>query len=728
MAKMPENIYNGTGNYEASPVSTGKSEYEDVSTIARIGSAEMNLVAKFQTFFQEVMENFYRLAGHIYSSNDLRKLMQEKRPNFEWNLFLPIILSVVGNFKNAIPSVDFYAEGDSVENEQAANLQKKLSDYFLFQANDIEYELSKAFLYSVVARIGWLKTSYSYRKDADGMILLEWYDSLRLKFDTNWRRRDTSDMRYMSDSGWYEASEIIDIYAKKDKVLRDEIYDKALLIVGESAMKKGKMKKLLLTWAERFLNDSIDYQGRKHGYNTFNGNNLVYNYAGTWYNSDGRFKVVDWYERRSQPEMKITDMVTGKSEIITDLVKKQNPNLFDSRDWYDNEKLQQIRAQYTRPKITQSWNDIIWQTSVVPALNLKLYDAPQKFQNKQFKFIPILCYDFHPNILETRSVMDNIIDPISSYNLRRNTILTYIMKMTQGGYLAEESAVKGFEDELANNEIGSVTKIANGAISGNRIQKKDPPLFPQALAAEAQMEKEDTQIISGQTPNVRGMKESSKETGVLFEQRVQQSNILQEWIADNAQFAVVMAARNNLSLAQKYLVMPRILMILGTQDNPQWIKINLRILGKVTNDVSFGKYTLRIAKQPYGKKSTDLEFRKVMEINAWLESLDKAYVDPKIALKLSNLSVKNEMINFIEKAQAQIAQQAQAQMQAQQEAQDQQMQLQNKQIQLDSNQKKINLLNSMNEIHKKTLENRNLANEIVTKQIMNKLLSPSRAS
>ncbi|MHB8483729.1 MAG: portal protein, partial [Nitrospiria bacterium] len=99
--------------------------------------------------------------GHIYSAQDLRKLNLEKRPNFEWNLFLPIILSIVGNFKGQVPGLEF--TGISPLDQQGADLHQTLSNYFLTQANDVEYELSKAFLWAVVGRIGWLKTSWSLK-------------------------------------------------------------------------------------------------------------------------------------------------------------------------------------------------------------------------------------------------------------------------------------------------------------------------------------------------------------------------------------------------------------------------------------------------------------------------------------------------------------------------------------------------------------------------------------
>gem|GEM_PF-2387249 len=715
-----------TYGYEPSPITGSKSEYEDVETIARIGSAEMSLIGKFEVFQQEVLQNFYRLAGHIYSAQDLRKLNLEKRPNFEWNLFLPIILSIVGNFKGQVPGLEF--TGISPQDQQGADLHQTLSNYFLTQANDIEYEISKAFLWAVVGRIGWLKTSWSYLKDPDGMILIEWYDSLRIKFDTNWRKRDTSDMRYMSDSGFYEASEIIDIYAKNNHSLRDEIYEKARMIVGDSALKKGKMKKMLLTWAERFLNASLDYQGQKHGFDSFSDADVAYNYGATWYNGDGRFKVIDWYEKRQQPIMTVTDLKTGLSQDITDLVKDKKRDSLSEKNWYDSQKLQQILQQYNEPKIREEWRDVIWQTSVVPALNLKLYDDMQKYQNGNFKFVPVLAHDFHPDILETKSVLDNIIDPVSSYNLRRNTMLTYVMKVTQGGWIAEQGAVKGFEDELMSNELVGLKKVADGAISNKRMIKLEPPVMPQGLLEESMLEKEDTNTISGQGPNMQGRKESAKETGKLYEQRVAQASLLQDWLNDNAQYALVMVAQNNLALAQKYLILPRVIPLLGDDSDPQWLQLNASIMGKLLNDVSFGRYRIKISKNPLGKKALELEFQKIMSMNQWLQQLDPSYVDPITTLEHSGINARFKMIAHIKNAQQQIQQQVQ-QKQQQDQAQQQQQQVQQQQDSKDNedakrmmmNNQKVDLLKKMNELHKSTMDNRQVADTAVADHIMSQL-------
>lgn len=685
------------------------SEFEDVSTISRIGSAEMQLQGKFTDYHRDILKNWNLLAGHIYKEADLRKLWEEGRPDFEWNLFLPIILAIVGNFKSAIPGID--VTGITEDDHKGAKLQKTLFEYILETANDGSYELSKAFLYSIVARIGWLKTSYGYNNDKEGMTNIEWYDSMRLKFDTNWQRRDTRDLRFMSDSGWYEASEVIDIYARKKPSLREEIYEKATMLVGESAMKKGRMRKMMLSWAERYLNVAIDYKGNKHGYDS-DLTNVNYNFNGTWYNGDGRFKVVDWYEKRAQPIMEIYDLATGKKEDISDEVVRESKNPFDEKEWFDREKLQIVKQRFQEPRITQYWDEIVWQTSVVPALNLVLHDEPQKFQSGNFKFVPIFCFDLHPQVMEYKSIMDHISDPVSSYNMRRNTILTYLMRIAHGGMIAEKDAVKGLEDELMKNDLVGLKIVNTGALSDKRVQEIKPPPYPEGLRQEAEDEKNDTDRIAAVPPNAKGFKESSGESGTLFRQRVEQSDIMHEWISDNAQAALILVAKNIVAINQRFLKANRTIPLLMDQTNPYWLEINKYYLGKIINDVSYGKYNIKISKMPYGKYQKDREFQKIMELNNWLQTLNPAFVDPITTLEMSNLTAADKMIQHIKNV-------LQQQDIVEQEA-EYQRSLQDDFVRKENEAKLQQMLLSLDQ---KTLENRKMADEISSQSIMNQLSS-----
>jgi len=465
---------------------------------------------------------------------------------------------------------------------------------------------------------------------------------------------------------------------------------------------------MLITWAERFLNASIQYGGRKQGFDQ-QVNDVRYGYSGNWYNGDGRFKVIDWYEKRMVPKIEITDLATGEERDISEEIQKPEKSRNDS-NWFDREKLIELKKQYIEPKIIQSWDEIIWQTSVVPAMNLVLHDAPQKHQNKLFKFIPVMCYNFNPDVMETKSIMDHITDPVSSYNMRRNTLLTYVMRAAHGGWIAEQGAIAGFEDDFASNEIGGIKKVRDGALTKKAIMEIKPGTYPEALRLEAESEKEDIIQISGSTPNFRGQKQSNDESGILFKNRVAQSDIMQEWISENAQASLVLVARNLQSIGQRYLTMPRTLLILQDESDPEWLQINEYYLNELINDVSYGKYNIKISKSPYGQAAQEREFQIQLQMAEWLLKVRPEFVDPKIIIEASPLKNKQKWLNFIQMAEGNIGQQM-AQIKQQEEMQ---RQLQTKQTHL-------SLVQAAQGIAKAQLENYQLSDSIVSGQLSKNL-------
>lgn len=639
--------------------------YDDIEAIARIQGTELFLQNQFEKWQGEVLKNFYLLSGNLFSEADLRKLRNEKRPHFRTNLFLPVLLQIMGNFKASVPGLEF--QGKTITDHAQARLWDSLVQYVLYQANDITYELPMAYAYSLIGRIGWIKTEWGYSKDPEGMVEVSYYDPFRLKFDIHSNRRDLSDCQYIYDSGWYSPEEISQIYARGNRALEGEIDNRAMVIMGESTAKKN----MLVTWAERLMNFTFQYLGDTKGYD-LNTSNLRYNKDGQFY-SNGRFRVIDAYERREERRMFLFDRVQQQETDITDAVKNENGS--GGKDWYDIQKVQDIKAGYIDPLISESRSSSIYQTSVVPGLNLKLFDEKQKWQNGNFKFTPVYCYNFHPDPLETKSLIDSLTDPVRSYNLRRNTMLTYLMKMAHGGWIGERGAVTDTKDDFTDGEIGGFKTVENGALSGNRIREIEAPPFPSALDRFAQEDAENVKLISGSSDNARGMQESSSESGYLFKQRVAQSNTMQEYVNDNAQATLVQVAKNIMSIVQRFMKAERVIRIDG-DSTPQWIEINKQTVEGVINDVTVGRYDVLISKTPYGKEAKEQEFGKLVQLNQMLAQINPAYIDPELLVETADISVSDRMIERIkminQQQQLQQAQMEQQQAMLQQQAQQQQ--------------------------------------------------------
>lgn len=614
-------------------------EYEDLNTIGRITQAELMLDSKFSAFFREMANNFYLAMGYIYSQQDLNKLIREKRPTFQYNLFLPIITRILGGFKNSIIGVDFIPKNP--QDFELSSVLKSVNDFILYQANDIEYEISKAFAYAIIGRIGWIKQDYIYSEEfPDGMVDIKFYDPFRIKFDTNTTRRDLRDCNYLSDTGWYSIEDIVNIYANKDDDLRELIIERAKIILGESSLEK--YKRLIKTWAEKLFDSVFSYQGENKGYDVGrlrNLNELVDK-------NEGMFKVIDWYEKRLVKSMFLHDLDTDKEYDISHYIRKSSDYL--SNEWYDQDKLNIITSQFANYRLIERTINKIFQVSVLPALNIKLYDG--EFYLSNFKFVPIFCYDLHPDILETKSVIDMIKDPVRSANHRRNTMLTYITRVAHGGWIAEETAVKGYLDELNSNEIAGVKIVRDGSLSQGRIQPIQIPQFPTALDKLQIEDMEFVKLISGVRDNALASSESSRESGILFREKVLQSELIQEWISDNGQSALIHISKNNLEMIQKFFTEERLIRIINPENNEvTFLPINQRTEFGIINDVSKGKFDVIVSKTPYGKAQKETEFNKLIQVMQLLASINPAYVDPIILLKASGLRNTNELIAHIQR-------------------------------------------------------------------------------
>lgn len=629
------------------------SKHNDLNTLVRIQAAEVMLRDEFNDFQQEQLQNFYLASGYILSAADLQKLIKEKRPHFQSNLFNHKVLQLSGNFVENLPGIDIL--GVNQDDHAKAQIFRSLNDYILHTANNIEYELAKAYIYAIIGRISWVGQEWNFKKNPLGMVDVYAYTPF-LKFDTSVTDMLTmKDMNYISDQAWLSSEEICAIYARKNDALKSEIMERSKNIFGESTMQK----KQLATWAEKLHNLVVEYGGELKGYDATE-ITQTYDKYGTWHNKNGKLNVIDWYERRETPVMYINEQMTGKRMDVSEIVRVKDT--YD-KDWYDNDKLQYIlQTQFIRPKVQEDYESRVYQISIVPGLNLVLYNGQQQLQNKNFKFSPVLCYNFHPNIMETKSVIDHIKDPVRSYNLRDNTNLTYLMRATHGGEYVEESAITGKEAAIKNgNKIGSMTVLNNGAISGNKIKPKDVPNVDFALEKYQDRKMMEIDQISGVGLNAQGQQESQGESGKLFNLRIQQSDIMQGWVVQNANNALIQLAKNNLFYIQKFMKEERSFRIEQEFGDPYWLAINRKVMGQVINDVTVGEYDVRISKVPFGKAAREMDYQKALQITEILMQLNPAFVDPKEIVKLSTLSNRDAWIKRIEMVEGQ--QEAQVQQQ-----------------------------------------------------------------
>lgn len=632
-----------------------KFDINDQEIITRVSNIETYLINEYEDYFNEISENFNLVSGHIYSDADLEKLFGEKRPTFQSNLFMPILMKIAGDFKENLPAIDFLPT--TPDDQDKAGIIKEVNSWTFYQKNDIAHQLAKAFLFAAIGRNMWLKQDFTYTKDPEGSVEISSHHPF-LKADSH-TDRDLTNCQFISDAVWLTIDEIVKIYAKKDEELASILRKRKEDLFGADNHKT--LAKKFLNYLEKLTGKQIKYLGEKSGYDSnriWSENGIIYDKQGLWHNV-GRFRTIDLYHREEYPQLTITDRVLQKQMDFTDMVQyDENEPRGQSDTWYNNDKLQQIKNYLPDSDaiVTEDFTNKVIQTSVCPGLQLVLYDGPAQLQNKQgdYKFTKIQCYDFHPDMLETKSVVDNIKDPVKSFNLRDNTNLTYLLRATHLEWLISDK-YRGKVTDMNSNKIGGIRYLPQEMMQeGERaFHRIDPPQRDIATTEYQMMQGELVNRLSGVNDNSKGISQGEK-SGKLFLARSEASETMQSWITENGQAALLAIAKKNVFYFQNFLTERRVIRLLDDSQKPNWLIINDQDeYGNILNDITVGEYDVVASKVAVGKIAKELEDQRdiqLIEISGKLpgfETISKILVRDIISRQ--NVSTKGELIPLINK-------------------------------------------------------------------------------
>lgn len=645
-------------------------KFENMDTITNISFAALNLEDKFQDYENGVWENFELAVGEVYSKEDIRKIKKERRPMFPVNYFLPLLLTIMGEFIDNMPGITFGSR--KPQDHHKIKTLTQLNNFLLTKANDAGFELAKALLWSLIGRHSWIKHGYDDHKYSEGMVHFEHYDKL-LRWDAEHNSRDLSKVNFICDDGWATPEEIIKGYCKNNPELREEIIQKTEMLFGESSQKR---KNILITWAERAWN-MIMGASREQGYDA---NQLKFDKRGEWSTESQRLRVIDWYEKKLSQSMYLYDRAGNDKYDITDDVKKEGA-VGRYEEWFDREKVEIVRQHFQRqtfiePYIEETEELKVYQTSIVPAYNTVLYDDLQPVQNKKFKFTQLDCYPFHPDPLRTISLIDVAAPPVKSANLRDNTLLTMVMRMAHGGFWIEEQYANNIE-QLKKNDISGISVLSNGAISGQGFKEKPLPHFPEAIWRVKEQAKQDLREVTVVNENAQGKSQTSNEAYKTVAQRIEQTNKAQNWINHMAQAAFMRLCEQNIDYIQHYMTQEQIINITEDASNPYWLIINQRgIDGIIQNDVTTGEFDVVVDIVPFGKAAQERLYMETVDVASFLMQFDPMLVPLEEMIKLSPIKNKKPWMDKIQQWQMQMGIDRQ-QMEAQNELQYQQQMLQN---------------------------------------------------
>jgi hypothetical protein len=621
-----------------------ESNYEQIDKTARIIAIDRNLKNKFQTFDQERLHNFNMMVSKLQLTDEQRAKMEaDGRPLNTYNLLSSIVKYISGVERGGRDKM--HVVGRTPDDYPYVKMFNDVLEYCQYTANDFDTQVSKTALDMLIGRWGFIYQNWQYDEDPEGMLEIKRANPF-IRFDTDVTELDFSDCDYMVDRRWLTIDDIIKLKALHKPALRDELKRRSDVYFSELkyARKKGYISDFIskLTGrASSYFRDifaSDDYRALEEDYIFFN--------EGT-----GLFMLIEVHETRLREFMKLYDIMNNVTYDITDNVKRD-----DGRTGYDNNKLQAIRQKFASPldiKITTGMSDEKYITTVFPEFNMILQDEPYAIQNKNFMFTPIFAYNFHADIMQTQSPIDELLDPQKGYNKMRSVLLEIIMRTASVGWIVDEKAIEGYEGEWANREIGGMKRAKHTMAGEQYIRPDRPPQIPQGIFESLQMDLQGivSGIISGIPQANMGRLESKSMPASLFAQQTEQGHTMLQMLFDNIDKAKHIITRNSVDNIQAFLKEERWIRI--TQDSGEmgYFQVNQRTIEGIKNDLSIGKYDIETSRTPYGRTKKETEFLKLLDIYKFISQISPEYLVPllPVLIKASDTPYRQEILPIIER-------------------------------------------------------------------------------
>jgi hypothetical protein len=441
--------------------------HSDACLLAQVKKHKKESDQHLSRWRKEAREFYAFKAGDQWSESEKAELEDKLRLPVVFNRIDPMVEAVGGSEINNRQQVQYVPRqvGDSGVNEVLTGA----ADYFRDNC-DAEDEESDAFMDVVVCGVGTTETYLDYLDNPEGMVLTDRRDPLSMRWDPSAKKRNLSDRKWDQREEWQDVEDIKQKWPEK----ADEI---------AASTSDG--------WA--------DEDGKQHDSTLA----FLYEKDNTGHDAKtGKLRVIheQWFELETYHNL--VDPMTGQMvEMDDDRFQVLKPRLKKL-----GMQLQSVKKQ--RKKFYQVFvcGDVV------------------------LEFAEVACNEFSRKFITGRRDRNNntwyglvkaMVDPQKWANKFFSQFLHIINTNAKGGLLMEEGVtdnLRKFKSDWAKSD--SVTVVNNGALSGNKLQPKPPPVIPPQMAQMMEFSISSLRDVSGLNLEILGMADR-QQAGVLEAQRKQ---------------------------------------------------------------------------------------------------------------------------------------------------------------------------------------------------------------
>lgn len=578
-----------------------------------------NISSQFQNFYDEQTNLFDFTVGALQWDRQVRAaLRKENRPANSYNL-IRTILNVIFSVERDNRKKGKASPRTGGDNELALAITQTL-DYYLYHSG-FDIAQKRVFMDSIIARVGVYHLGWRYdgSEDDRGKLFVDSIDPREIMAEPYYNDPLWERSGFLFRKHQLSLEEILNTFALNDQEMQNEIMKEASIFF-EKDSKRSK-------WVSQKLKSlfSAVYETAT-GVSSGTEDTLFKNYLQWWDPRTGKFDVLELHEKRMERRLVVPDSGRRKVLDITETYAGEHFALNNKRHdgfTFEPEIINRIKDRYNitggaRTELMEKR----FQTAVIPTFNLKVSQQPYPIKSKNYVYIPQQCYDFHADPLKVQSIMDDLIDPQADFNKSKSLILELLGRYANKGWIMDENAISGLEEDWENNKIAPYRRVRAGYI--NMIKPEEgqtinPDLVRMPLEMQQLMK-----VITNADDEIRGTRSSDVKSGKHFiakEERQAKSFTYILENRDNAQRAVYEMA---LEFVQHYVTTQQVLRITSDTGNQkgETLEINKSVFSiengqiqeRVINDIDAVKYDIEITDEPFSATAKENREKKLGDL------------------------------------------------------------------------------------------------------------------
>jgi hypothetical protein len=512
--------------------------------------------------------------GGGISKETHERLESEQRPSEVLNFLLPMtntISGMISGNKLAIKANPL-RKGD----EKSALFRTVLvSDYAIGQKG--YEEMAASHTDAAICGRGVVNNYYSTQLRR---WVVEAFDPFMVMGDPDADPQNESKERYKFVSAYYSVDEILNIF-DLDPEIADAIKKAAKDTEGTSNNIKSSK------WAQRIFGGAADTIPNADKYG-----NLMNSMIDL---RNGLYRVIEFHDKRQ--------IETGY------LFNPQSGDVFsvDQEVSSDPQKKSELLQAYPQ---TQGWlyqtdkKDEIWTIAICPTLSPSktLINKKHPIQGKGFQHKSTYWYSYHPDKMEARGVLDNLLSLNDYFSKLKMTQLDAVLRGVFPDVTYEDGTLTDAQlTEWKSKEVGKMKPYKKGM---NKPEREK--IMEEVISSLGGLSSDFFELrneLSGIPKASQGFQDSSKETGILYRQKVQMGAISTETPNSHIRRNMVNDFNYCSEGLRVFMTLPEQVRILSeppeglegvemdqTTQDAYWLKLNWQDVGRTINDVTAGEY------------------------------------------------------------------------------------------------------------------------------------------